>query len=214
MDMTDDLLHGNDQRSTENDHAEDASLLSGAEGAAALVGQAQPPLVVSRPAAGQTVVLDPAPGQTIVLNFEPASAQVRVDGSNLILGFDDDGDGTADSSIVFLNIAGAGAEAASFQVGGATIDAEVLVSQALALAGQQDAPLDDVAAGPGGLGGGGSTYDDNLGSILDLLVAQGVIPPTALQFGLIELEDEITILDEAEGEIELDRKSTRLNSSH
>src|SRR3546814_17745442 len=41
------------------------------------------------------------------------------------------------------------------------------------------------------------------GSILELLVAQGVIPPTALQFGLIELEDEITILDEAEGEIEL-----------
>src|SRR3546814_12947 len=177
MDMTDDLLHGNDQRSTENDHAEDASLLSGAEGAAALVGQAQPPLVVSRPAAGQTVVLDPAPGQTIVLNFEPASAQVIVDGNDLVLGFDDDGDGTADSSIVFQNLAGAAAEEVSFQIGGATVDADILVSQALALAGQDDIPLDEVAAGPGGLSGGASAYSDNLGSILDLLIAQGVIPP-------------------------------------
>src|SRR3546814_6461256 len=80
---------------------------------------------------------------------------------------------------------------------------DLLVSQALALAGQEESPL-DVAAGNDALGGGGSAYDDNLGSILDLLIAQGVIPPTALQFGLIDLEDDpVGFNDEADGTITL-----------
>src|SRR3546814_6046173 len=87
---------------------------------------------------------------------------------------------------------------------------DLLVSQALALAGQEESPL-DVAAGNDALGGGGRAYDDNLGSILDLLIAQGVIPPTALQFGLIDLEDDpVGFNDEADG----DRTGKRLNSSH
>src|SRR3546814_15549653 len=36
---------------------------------------------------------------------------------------------------------------------------------------------------------------DNLGDAIDLLVAQGVIPPVQLEFGLIELEDEILIVE-------------------
>src|SRR3546814_16192995 len=76
-----------------------------------------------------------------------------------------------------LNRSAAGAEAVSFPIGGATVPAYLLVSQALALAGQEESPL-DVTAGNDALGGGGSAYDDNLGSILDLLIAQGVIPPT------------------------------------
>ena len=164
--MTDDLQRGNDQIQTENDHPEEAVLLGG--DAAPVSGQAQPPLVVSRPAAGQTVVLDPAPDQTIVLNFDPATAQVRIEGGNVVLGFDDNGDGSVDSRIVFQNLAGPGAEQANFQIGGATIASDVLVGQALALAGQNEAPLNEVAAGPNALGGGASAYDDNLGSILGL----------------------------------------------
>src|SRR3546814_11989045 len=80
---------------------------------------------------------------------------------------------------------------------------DLLVSQALALAGQEESPL-YVAAGNDALGGGGSAYDDNLGSILDLLIAQGVIPPTALQFGLIDLEDDpVGFNDEADCTITL-----------
>src|SRR3546814_1069480 len=45
--------------------------------------------------------------------FRSASAQVRIEGDDLVLGFDDDGDGQADSSIVFQNLAAAGAEEVS-----------------------------------------------------------------------------------------------------
>src|SRR3546814_15234353 len=44
-------------------------------------------------------------------------------------------------------------------------------------------------------GGGVTEYSDNLGDAIDLLVAQGVIPPVQLAFGLIELEDEILIVE-------------------
>ncbi|HMA15410.1 MAG TPA: hypothetical protein VKP12_11525, partial [Kiloniellaceae bacterium] len=125
---------------------------------------------------------------------------VQIQGDNFVLAFDDNGDGTPDSQVVFLDlvtVAEAG-DAPTFQIAGVDIGSEVLLGQALALAGEGEVPLDDVAAGPGGLGGGASAYNDNLGDLLDLLVAQGVIPPTVLEFRLIELEDRIDILVEAE----------------
>ncbi|WP_193371565.1 type I secretion C-terminal target domain-containing protein [Pelagibius marinus] len=204
--MTDDLQRGNEQIQTENDQTPESSSVESSTGrgdAQVAVGQADAPLVVARPAPGQTVVLDPAPNQTVILNFDPASAQVQVDEGNLVLGFDDDGDGSVDSRIVFLDLAAQDGETATFQIGGAEIDSSLLVSQALALAGQQEAPLEEVAAGPGATSGGASAYDDNLGSILDLLIAQGVIPPTALQFSLIDLEDDPVAFDEADGVIGL-----------
>ncbi|WP_340119974.1 type I secretion C-terminal target domain-containing protein [Pelagibius sp. 7325] len=214
--MTDDLTRGYEaQEANVTESAE--AFTSGAEGTqgmgaegtqtmgAVAVGQAGEAIVVSRPAPGQTVEIQVAPGQTYVLDFAPGDAQVQVQGDNFALAFDDNGDGTPDSQIVFLDlvdIVEAG-DAPTFQIGGAEIGSDVLLGQALALAGQGEAPLDEVSAGPDATGGGASFYDDNLGGILDLLVAQGVIPPTALQFRLIELEDEITFLDPAEGEIAL-----------
>src|SRR3546814_2211174 len=63
------------------------------------------------------------------------------------------------------------------------------------MAGQYDQlPYDETAAGPTAAGGGGSVYSDNLGDVLDLLAAQGVIPPVALQFGVPDPEDEIVLL--------------------
>src|SRR3546814_884049 len=174
--------------------------MAGAEGAAAMVGQPGETVVVTRPAPGQTVEIQAAAGQTYVLSFPPGQAQVQVQGENFILGFDDNGDGTPDSQVVFLDlvtVADSG-EAPTFQVAGVDIGSEVLLGQALALAGQEDGPLTDVAAGPGGLSGGASTYSDDLGSILELLVGQGVIPPTVLEFGLLELEDRIDILQAEE----------------
>ena len=204
--MTDDLLRSDDQSHSDGESANlRQAEASGALGAEVALGQAGETVMVTRPAPGQTVEIQAAAGQTYVLNFAPGAAQVQVQGDNFVLAFDDDGDGTPDSQVVFLNlvsVAEAG-EAPTFQIAGVDIGSEVLLGQALALAGEGEVPLDDEAAGPGGLGGGASAYSDNLGSILDLLVAQGVIPPTILEFGLIELEDRITILDEAEGEIEL-----------
>jgi hypothetical protein len=196
MEMNDDLLHGNDHiESADMASAEAMTPETAAQGAETVVGQAGAAIVVNRPAPGQTVEIQSVPGQTYVLNFAPGSAQVQVDGDNFILAFDDNGDGTPDSQVVFLDLAGAvdSGNAPTFQVAGVDIGSEVLLGQALALAGQADAPLDEVAAGPGAAGSGVFAYSDNLGDILDLLVAQGVIPPVELEFRLIELENEIFI---------------------
>src|SRR3546814_6808152 len=134
---------------------EDSPTMRG-EGAAALVGQAGEAIVVTRPAPGQTVEIQADAGQTFVLNFPPDQAQVQIDGSDLVLRFDDDGDGAADSRIVFLDLVtlAEGGDAPTFQIAGVDIGSEVLLGQALALAGQDDVPLDDVAAGPEATGGG------------------------------------------------------------
>src|SRR3546814_16716165 len=95
--MTDDLLRRDDEIHSETEASENAPLIGGE--AAPALGQAQPPLVVSRPAPGQPVVLDVSPDQVLVLNLEPASAQVRIEGDDLVLGFDADGDGQDDSAL-------------------------------------------------------------------------------------------------------------------
>src|SRR3546814_5709232 len=134
--MTAARLRRDDELHSETEASENAPLIGGEAGPA--LCQAQPPLVVSRPAPGQTVVLDVSPDQVILLNLEPASAQVRIEGDDLVLGFDDDGDGQADSSIVFQNPAAAGPEEVSFQIVGATVPADMLASKALALPGQEE----------------------------------------------------------------------------
>src|SRR3546814_5078639 len=82
---------------------EDGATMRG-EGAAALVGQAGEAIVVTRPAPGQTVEIQAAAGQTYVLNFPPDEAQVEIQGEDFVLAFDDNGDGTTDSRIVFLDL--------------------------------------------------------------------------------------------------------------
>src|SRR3546814_12867828 len=73
------------------------------------------------------------------------------------------------SRIVFLDLVtiAEGGDAPTFQIAGVDIGTEVLLGQALALAGQDDVPLDDVAAGPEATGGGTSVYSDNPGDVLD-----------------------------------------------
>src|SRR3546814_8830857 len=83
--------------------------------------------------------------------------------------------------------------APTFEVAGVAVDTGLLLSQAVAMAGQYDQlPYDETAAGPTAAGGGGSVYSDNLGDVLDLLAAQGVIPPVALQFGVPDRSEEHT----------------------
>src|SRR3546814_14519284 len=85
--MTDDLTRGYEGQDT--NVTESAETLAaetgpqgtaGAEGAAALVGQAGETLVVTRPAHGQTVEIQAADGQTYVLSFPPGQAQDQESG--------------------------------------------------------------------------------------------------------------------------------------
>jgi Ca2+-binding RTX toxin-like protein len=166
----------------------------GADGA--LSGQAGETISVNRPAPGQSVEIQAVAGQTYMLNFAPGLAQVRVEGGDFIVGFDDNADGSPDSRITFLDLVdvAGGAAPPNFQIAGVDIDSRSLIDQALALEGE-DGTLDDVAAGPGALGGGGSAYDDNFGKPLDLLSAQGVIDPVQLAFGTLDLEADAVLPD-------------------
>ncbi len=176
--------------STESSAAE-----SGGAGAAAVIGQAGEPVVLNRPAPGQTVEVQAAAGETYVLNFAPGDAQVQVQGDNLILGFDDNGDGTVDSRIVFLDLATVAeqGQAPTFQIGEASFSSDVLLGQSLALAGEDQSPFEPPITEAGPVGGGTSTYNEDLGTTIGLLDAEDVIPPVELQFGLIEVEPEIIL---------------------
>src|SRR3546814_2986062 len=84
-------------------------------------------------------------------------------------------------------------------VAGEPIGVDLLIGNAQAFAqidqGGPGASLETAAGDTGPQGGGVTEYSDNLGDAIDLLVAQGVIPPVQLAFGLIELEDEILIVE-------------------
>ena len=192
--MTDDLLRESDEVRVDNTEVQDDAELGGG-GSETVIGQAQGAQALSRPAEGQTVAVDYGPGQTFILNFDPGAALVLIDGNDLILGFDDNGDGTPDSRLVFENLASAeGADAGLvFQVGDAQIGSAILVNQALALGEDSDNTL-ETAADADAQGTGATEYVDTLGDAIDLLAAQGVIDPTALEFGLID--PDIDPLDE------------------
>ncbi len=183
--MTDDLTRGLEGQQDTSADSTEISYTTGREGAATVVGQAAEVVNVSRPAAGQTVEIQAAAGQTYNLDFPPAGAQVQLDGSDFILAFEDGG------RIVFSDMATVveGGDAPTFTLAGTEVGAEVLLTQALALAGQDDATL-ETAAAPDALGTGATVYVDFLGNLIELLIAQGVIPPVELEFGLIDLEED------------------------
>ncbi|MFD2207516.1 VWA domain-containing protein [Kiloniella antarctica] len=158
-----------------------------------VIGQEATDISVSLPAQGTSQSISTQAGQRLQLNFDATQAVAAVDGQNLILNFDIDQDGTPESSIVFENLAGdfAEGEAPVLVIDGTEVAAGQLINLVLAQAGEL--PLETAAgAGAGPTGGGGSTYDDNLGNSIDLLNAQGVIDPTELEFGLLEGIDDVT----------------------
>ncbi|WP_205944432.1 beta strand repeat-containing protein [Pelagibius litoralis] len=159
----------------------DNTAVEGDAGVSALEGQAQAPLTVNQPAAGETLEVTGETGAVYLLDFDPADARITVEGQNLVLTFDSDGDGSADSRIVFLELAGMteGPDAPVFQIAGVDYDITALVESALAFAresGEDAGEAEQSPAGPaletaggGGdgqpaLGGGATQYQDNTGS--------------------------------------------------
>jgi len=143
------------------------------------------------PAAGETVTVGAQPGAVYALLFAPRDVTLRAEGDDLVLAFAAGQEGE-EGRLVFQDMAGTleGDAAPLFRIAGTEVSAGELYGQSLLLAGAAAEGL-ETAAGENLLGGGGNVYSDNLGDILDLLVAQGVIDPTELSFRLIELEDEI-----------------------
>ena len=195
--MTEDLNRGvSEDTSAEVEGAEGASStgemstgasFTGTEGSQQLIGQAS--VVVARPGAGQTVQISAELGQTYVIDFDPAAAQVSVEGDNLVMTFADGG------RIVIQGLGSLTTEpgAPTFSIAGTEIEAGTLFGQAIALSGGEADPEAaatlEVAAGTETIPSGGVGLDDSgPGDSLDLLNAQGVIAPVERDFGLIDLE--------------------------
>jgi hypothetical protein len=161
----------------------------------------QDTVTVTQPPDGGEVVLPSPAGRLYDLQFDPRLAQMRV--------VDADGDGDLDvvllfnadtpqeSRIVFVDMVEASQSglAPALQVGEQRFEADNLVRQAQALAGE--APTLEIAAAPGpeAVGTGATQYDDNLGALIDLLNPQDVIPGVEMAFPSIdpdETEDDET----------------------
>ena len=142
-----------------------------------LLGQAQAAVEIAAPEAGETITIVSEPGAVYALDVLAEDARFQVDGEDIVLVFDADGDGTADSRIVFLKLAGMADEADPplLQVAGVDYDVSALLAVALSLPeGAEPGSLPQTPSGPpaetaGGEGsaaakGGGATqYQDNLG---------------------------------------------------
>ncbi|HIC79476.1 MAG TPA: hypothetical protein EYP07_00735, partial [Kiloniellaceae bacterium] len=161
------------------------------QGSVIVLGQAGAAQVLTEPGAGQVIAIPARPGDSYVVEFDPTTARVSTQGRDLILDFGQDGGGR----IVFSDFADAIGQGGgpSFQIGGQTLAGQLIYGQALAL---NDPDLElVVAAGPGAQGSGASAYDDNLGSIIDLLLGQGVIGSTASE-PEVPVIPEVDIVDE------------------
>ncbi len=152
-------------------------------------------VAVVRPPDGGEIILPSLAGTVYDLRFDPRLAQVRV------LDVDGDGDldvvlvfnaGTAEESrIIFKDMVAVaqGGNPPLLQIGEAQFGSDTMVEEVQALAGERltlEATLETAAAaGPELLGTGATQYDDNLGTLIDFLDPQGVIPPVERTFSTI-----------------------------
>ncbi len=141
---------------------------------------------VHRPEPGETLVVPTEAGLLLVVEFNPANAGFNIEGDDFVLVLDDG------AQIVFEGLVSAaqGEDAPTVRIAGINIGADVLIDQALALAGA-DEPIETAAGevgedgeGEGVDGGGGSEYIDSFGDLIAGLIKQGIIGETDLGFGL------------------------------
>ena len=138
---------------------------------------------VHRPEPGETLVVPTEAGLLLVVEFNPANAGFTIEGDDFVLILEDG------ARVVFEGLVSAaqGEDAPTVQIAGIDIGADVLIDQALALAGADEAL--ETAAGEDGedegvADGGGSEYVDSFGDLIAGLIKQGIIGETELGFGL------------------------------
>ena len=139
---------------------------------------------VYRPEPGETLVVPTEAGLLLVVEFNPTNAGFAVEGDDFVLTLEEG------ARVVFEGLVSAaqGEDAPTVRIAGIDIGADVLIDQALALAGA-DKPIEtaagEVGEDEGVAGGGGSEYVDSFGDLIAGLITQGVIDETELGFGLI-----------------------------
>ncbi|MEH6631106.1 MAG: hypothetical protein V7776_09775 [Halopseudomonas aestusnigri] len=170
-------------------------VVSGEESQNVLLGQGAP-LIISAPTApGQVIEQRVQNGQQVVLDFDAASAIPSIEGSNFVLSFDGNGDGVADSKVVFLGMVAQAqsGDAPILIINGNEVSAGQLIGQALALLSGETL---ETAAGPTSSNiqsGGGSEYSEDTGESLTLLSVLGALASgTDLeQLGLLQGQEDL-----------------------
>ena len=111
-------------------------------------------LTISRPTAGETLTIATLGGMVYALELDPTQAQVLIESSDLILLFEDGG------RIVFENLVGLAraGNSPSLDVDGTVISGDVLLGQALALAGADEALGDEPLTLETAAGGGAEDF--------------------------------------------------------
>ncbi len=142
-----------------------------------------------QPDPGQIIEIQAALGLRFIINFDPALAVVTVDGDNLVMTFPNGGQ---------IVIAGLGAladdpNAPTFLIAGAEIPAATLLQTTIALAAGEAGPdatatLETAAGAEGPVGTGETQYREDLGDIINTLIASPVIPPVEGSSRLIDFE--------------------------
>src|SRR3546814_3023221 len=102
-------------------------------------GLGQAARIITPPSAGQTDVVRLEPGERFELAANPAGVSLVVEGNNLVLGFDLNGDGTSDSFVVLedLVLAAGSTNPPILMVAGDSIGVDLLIGHVLALSGPQ-----------------------------------------------------------------------------
>ena len=138
---------------------------------------------LTAPGPNQTVTVQVQAGEQIPVAFNPADALVSLQGGNLVLTFADGG------KIILEGFALAAPNVAIIFPDGTIVAGNIIVAQV----GEQPNIDLETAAGPNvPTTGGISDYEDNFGSVIDPLHAQGVLDPTALQFPSLPLTEDLT----------------------
>ena len=138
---------------------------------------------LTAPAPNQTVTVHVQAGEQIPVAFNPADAQVSLQGGNLVLTFADGG------KIILEGFAMAAPEVTIIFPDGTIVAGNIIVAQV----GEQPNIDLETAAGPTGpTTGGVGEYREDLGSVIDPLHAQGVLGPTELQFPSLPLTEDLT----------------------
>ncbi|MEE8522343.1 MAG: DUF5801 repeats-in-toxin domain-containing protein, partial [Thermoanaerobaculia bacterium] len=147
------------------------------------------------PEPGQTIIIQAALGQRFNVTFDPAIAEVKIDGPDMVFIFPDGG------RIVFpdvINLANL-PDAPSFYI--PPIEVPLIALLNITGTGGEAGPdatatLDTAAGGEGLVGTGGTRYSDDTGDIINTLVASPVIPPVEFETGVPEIVVIDPIFDE------------------
>ncbi len=133
--------------------------LIGTGGQESLLGQVTQ--LVGRPGPGATLQVVAAPGQLLQLDFDPAAAQVVLQGNDLILVFPDGGRIVLEGMVELAQ----SDSPPVFDIGGVEIAGDSLLGRALTLV-EQETLVTAIRSGP--VDGGSSVYDDDLGNLIDI----------------------------------------------